>query len=55
MTIADIHQNAAIFPDPEKFDPERWLQPKNSDTSLRNLRNYLVPFAKGTRSCVGMK
>ena len=37
----------AIFPDPERFDPERWLQEKRLD-------KYLTNFSKGTRGCVGI-
>src|SRR5690606_28616946 len=44
-----VHQNPKVFPHPEKFDPERWLQPDS-----KKLEKYLVAFSAGTRSCVGM-
>lgn len=50
MTSVLIHNNPTIFPDPRKFDPERWLQP-----SATQLRKYFVSFSKGSRSCLGMK
>ncbi|EXJ64851.1 hypothetical protein A1O7_01190 [Cladophialophora yegresii CBS 114405] len=36
-----------IFPDPFKFDPERWLGNKE-------LRKYQVAFSKGRRACLGI-
>ncbi|KAL1662343.1 cytochrome P450 [Schizophyllum commune] len=44
-----VHLNPDIFPEPQYFDPERWLQDDSGD-----LENYLVPFSKGQRNCVGM-
>lgn len=49
MTIPLIHLNPEIFPDPEGFHPERWLE---ADSSV--LERYLVPFSKGPRGCVGI-
>lgn len=45
-----MHRNESIFPSPEKFDPERWLDP----LTVRTREKYLVPFGKGSRQCVGM-
>lgn len=50
MTSVLIHNNESLFPDPGKFDPDRWLQPSGQE-----LRKYLVHFSKGTRMCLGMK
>ena len=51
MSSVYMHMNKEIFPDPEKFDPERWLE-----KSKRNrLDKYLVPFSKGSRQCLGIK
>jgi cytochrome P450 len=46
-----MHRDTAIFPDPMKFSPERWLQ--GAEESNR-LNRYMVPFGKGSRMCVGM-
>jgi cytochrome P450 len=45
-----LHQDEEFFPDPLKFDPERWIDPKEA----RSLEKAFVPFGKGTRGCVGM-
>ncbi|KAF2403936.1 cytochrome P450 [Trichodelitschia bisporula] len=38
-----------LFPDPGKFDPERWL-----GADAKRLEHYLVSFGRGPRLCVGM-
>ena len=40
------------FPDPEKFDPDRWL----NDDSLanKNPNKYLV-FGSGPHKCIGIE
>jgi cytochrome P450 len=42
-----VHYNAAIFHEPDKFLPERWL---NSD----DLEQWLVAFSRGPRMCLGI-
>ncbi|KAJ3568900.1 hypothetical protein NP233_g5405 [Leucocoprinus birnbaumii] len=44
-----LHRNAEFFPDPHEFKPERWLQSNSS-----SLENYLVPFSRGPRMCLGL-
>lgn len=46
MTPTLIHTNPRTFPEPGKFQPERWL------TNAR-LDRYLLSFSKGTRICLG--
>lgn len=46
MTPYMTHMNPDIFPDPQEFRPERWLQ----DDSLKR---FFWPFGKGTRICSG--
>ena len=45
-----VHLNPQIFPNPEAFDPERWLK---EDPSTPD--HYLVAFSEGQRSCTGIK
>lgn len=43
-----VHMNPSLFPSPDDFRPERWLEP-----GAEHLKKYLVHFSKGRRSCVG--
>jgi hypothetical protein len=47
-----LHQNQGCFPNPTKFDPERWLG-ADSHQAMR-MEKAFIPFGKGTRGCVGM-
>ena len=50
-----------IFPSPDSFLPERWLEPGQRDDQGGNLhfpdprkaKKHLVPFSRGSRSCLG--
>ncbi|PYI27674.1 cytochrome P450 [Aspergillus indologenus CBS 114.80] len=46
-----MHRNPSLFPDPERFDPERWLNGSEQD---RRLNRYLTPFTRGSRICLGI-
>ncbi|KAL1959777.1 hypothetical protein VTO42DRAFT_1363 [Malbranchea cinnamomea] len=50
MTSMINHWNEELFPEPDKFIPERWLvngQPNHK------LQKMLISFGKGSRSCIG--
>jgi cytochrome P450 len=46
VNIGRIHQNPHVFPDPERFDPQRYIGSKPSAFAW-------IPFGGGTRRCVG--
>lgn len=48
MTTVDVLMNKDIFPEPESFIPERWIEHPE-------LQRYFVPFGKGSRQCIGIK
>ncbi|KAJ5788009.1 benzoate 4-monooxygenase cytochrome p450 [Penicillium paradoxum] len=50
MSSWTMHRSPAIFPEPNKFDPGRWLDPAESN----RLQRYLVSFGKDSRQCIGM-
>ncbi|KAI1359263.1 trichodiene oxygenase [Xylaria arbuscula] len=50
MTTYLMHRDPDIYPDPEKFNPQRWL-----DLQERwRLEKFYAPFSKGPRNCLGM-
>ncbi len=44
-----IHRDPRFFPEPERFDPERW----NIDRRTNLPRFSYFPFGGGPRSCIG--
>ncbi|XP_070528191.1 probable cytochrome P450 6a23 isoform X3 [Cardiocondyla obscurior] len=51
MPIFGLHRDPSIYPDPEKFDPERF----NADEiAIRHSYTFL-PFGEGPRNCIGMR
>ncbi|OJD32106.1 benzoate 4-monooxygenase cytochrome p450 [Diplodia corticola] len=50
MSSWTMHRTPSIFPDPDKFDPGRWMDP----AATRRLSPYLVSFGKDSRQCIGM-
>jgi cytochrome P450 len=54
MTIIDINNDEDIFPEHNRFKPERWINPPPTKDGS-NLERYFVCFQKGSRSCLGIK
>ncbi|ODN04490.1 Cytochrome P450 4C1 [Orchesella cincta] len=51
VPVQGIHRNPEYYPDPDIFDPDRFL-PENSQT--RNQYSFMA-FAGGPRKCIGYK
>ncbi|KAH6693326.1 cytochrome P450 [Leptodontidium sp. MPI-SDFR-AT-0119] len=47
MTSLLLHLNPKTFPDPNSFNPERWIENPR-------LSKYLISFSKGSRQCLGI-
>ena len=49
-----IHMNSSIFPEPEKFVPDRWLGDEaGSFIGDADPDKYLFAFSMGSRDCIG--
>ena len=49
MTIYGAHRLPEIFPEPEEYQPQRWLDPETP----RRMEPYFIPFPAGARGCIG--
>lgn len=44
--------NEAVYPDPQKYLPERWLS--DDAAAMQNLERGWAPFSRGSRGCIGI-
>ena len=49
MTTLCAHTDETVFPDPWRFEPERWL---GEEGAAR--RKYSMAFNRGSRKCIGI-
>ncbi|KAL4869120.1 hypothetical protein BDV12DRAFT_196551 [Aspergillus spectabilis] len=48
-----LHRNAEVFPDPETWEPKRWVSEGNTPTDLEERKRWFWAFGSGGRMCVG--
>lgn len=48
LNFYGLHRDPTAFPDPDRFDPDRWIDP---DPEL--VAAYYLPFGMGPRGCLG--
>ncbi|KAL2070498.1 hypothetical protein VTL71DRAFT_13524 [Oculimacula yallundae] len=46
-----LHYDEVVFPNPETFIPERWIE--NSESKLREMERSFFAFGAGSRTCTG--
>lgn len=51
IPISAIHNDPEIYPEPEKFDPERF----SSENKQQRYAMAHIPFGDGPRNCIGVK
>ena len=51
--LADIMHNPEYFPDPDKFDPERYLTKSEGGSMKFTPDPKVIPFGTGKRRCMG--
>ncbi|WP_405605216.1 cytochrome P450 [Streptomyces sp. NBC_01410] len=51
LSLYALHRNPELYPDPDRFDPDRWLP----EQAARRPREHVVPFGAGNRKCIGDK
>jgi cytochrome P450 len=54
MAPYSLHRNSEAFPEPLRWDPERWLK-SESDSALAEMKKWWWPFSSGARMCIGMQ
>lgn len=48
-----LHRNPTVYPEPESWEPKRWLEDQNSAAELEERRRWFWAFGSGGRMCVG--
>jgi len=53
ITSYTTHYDEKVFPEPHRFNPERWLDKDCRFNEKAFPANYFIPFGKGRYSCSG--
>lgn len=49
-----IHRHAALFRDPDEYQPERWVDfDEDFPNQMEDLKKYNIVFSQGSRACIG--
>ncbi|THH19482.1 hypothetical protein EW146_g1686 [Bondarzewia mesenterica] len=48
-----MHRNPALFPSPDTFLPDRWLETEDNSDVLIDMAQHMMPFGVGARVCGG--
>jgi cytochrome P450 len=48
-----VHRTPSVFPSPDSFLPERWLETGGNKEQLEVMNRYMMPFGTGSRVCGG--
>ncbi|KEY64036.1 Tri4 [Stachybotrys chartarum IBT 7711] len=51
MSTYFVHTDAELYPEPEKFKPERWIKAAEEGVPLKK---FLTNFSQGSRQCIGI-
>ncbi|MET9800919.1 cytochrome P450 [Streptomyces sp. NPDC006368] len=49
FSLYAMHRDPDLYPEPERFDPDRWLPERRAGTA----RRAYIPFGAGNRKCIG--
>lgn len=53
MSALVNHYDKEMFPEPETYEPERWIDADGMPD--HGMEKYIMSFSKGSRQCVGMQ
>ena len=55
IPIFQLHRDPIVYPDPECFRPERWIDEDDPSKLIPTLPGYYFAFGGGPKMCVGFQ